>query len=109
MSFLDGSITATALFTIGKDFGSLSNINWIALAYTLSDVGCAVIFPSIGDVVGRRNAYLAAYILFFTFSIGCGFSQTINQLIALRALQGIGGSGLYSLAMVIFPEIFPEV
>lgn len=60
------------------------------------------------DVVGRRNAYLVAWTLFFAASIGCGFAKSINQLIALRTIQGIGGSGLYSLAMVMFPEIFPR-
>jgi MFS family permease len=65
-------------------------------------------FTSLSDVFGRRNAYIAAFILFFSASIGCGFARTINQLIALRSIQGIGGSGLYSLAMVMFPEIFPR-
>lgn len=108
MSFLDTSITATAIFTIGKEFGSFNKINWIPLAYTLSDVGCAVLWTSLGDVVGRQYAYLAAYVMFLAFSIGCGFAHSINQLIALRALQGIGGSGLYSLAMVIIPEVSPQ-
>lgn len=108
MSFLDSSIVSTALFTIGTDFDSLSNINWIALAYTLCDLGCAVLFTSMSDVYGRRNAYTVAFVLFFSASIGCGFARSINQLIALRSIQGIGGSGLYSLAMVMFPEIFPR-
>jgi MFS family permease len=46
-------------------------------------------------------------VIFLAFSIGCGFSKSLNQLIACRALQGVGGSGLYSLTMVIFPEISP--
>jgi MFS family permease len=65
-------------------------------------------FTSMSDVVGRKNAYIVAFILFFSASIGCGFAQSINQLIALRSIQGIGGSGLYSLAMVMFPEIYPR-
>jgi MFS family permease len=108
LSFLDSSIVSTALVTIGTDFHSLSDINWIALAYTLSDLGCAVLFTSMSDVVGRRNAYMVAFILFFAASIGCGFAQNVKQLIALRVLQGVGGGGLYSLAMVLFPEIFPK-
>lgn len=66
-----------------------------------------MLFASLGDVIGRRNAFTAAFVIFFTFSLGCGFSQSLNQLIACRALQGIGGSGLYSLSIVIFPEITP--
>jgi MFS family permease len=103
---MDSSIVATALYTIGTDFGALEKVNWVALAYTLSYVGCAVIIASLGDVFGRRNIYIAIAVGFIAFSIGCGFAQSLNQLIALRALQGIVGSGLYSLTMVIFPEIF---
>lgn len=59
-------------------------------------------------MTGRRDAYVAAFIIFFTFSLGCGFARTLNQLIACRVLQGIGGSGLYSLAFVIMPEVAPQ-
>jgi MFS family permease len=83
----------------------LSSVTWVALAYTLSYLGCAVIFARIADIVGRRNAYIAAFIIFFGFSLGCGFSHSLNQLIACRALQGVGGSGLYALTFVILPEI----
>lgn len=107
LSLLDTTIVATALYTIGVDLKSLEKINWIALAYTLSYLGCAVIFARIADIVGRRNAYIAAFLIFFTFSIGCGFAHTLNQLIVFRVLQGIGGSGLYSLTFVILPEISP--
>jgi MFS family permease len=41
------------------------------------------------------------------FSVGCGCSRTIEQLIAFRALQGIGGAGLYSMALIILPEVTP--
>lgn len=107
LSLMDSTIVATALYTIGVDLKSLSSINWIALAYTLSYLGCAVIFARIADIYGRRNAYIAAFLIFFAFSLGCGFAQSLNQLIACRTLQGIGGSGLYSLTFVILPEISP--
>ncbi|MCJ1433471.1 hypothetical protein MMC27_002833 [Xylographa pallens] len=107
LSLIDTSIVATALYTIGGDLHSQTNITWIALAYTLSYVGCTVIFASIGDVIGRRNAFVSAFIIFIAFSLGCGFSQSLSQLIACRALQGVGGSGLYSLTMVIMIEVSP--
>jgi len=104
---MDTTIVATALYTIGVDLKSLEQINWVALAYTLSYLSCAVIFARIADVIGRRNAYVSAFLIFFAFSLGCGFAKTLNQLIAFRVLQGIGGSGLYSLTFVILPEISP--
>ncbi|TVY50255.1 Efflux pump roqT, partial [Lachnellula cervina] len=108
LSLLDTTIVATALYTIGVDLNSLQKVTWVALSYTLSYLGCAVIFARIGDILGRRNAYIAAFLIFFAFSLGCGFSQTLGQLIACRALQGIGGSGLYSLTFVILAEISPQ-
>lgn len=104
---IDSSIVATSLFTISKEFGDASGINWVALAYTLAFLGCSVFFARMADVVGRRNAFVTAFIIFFSFSIGCGFCQSTTALIACRAFQGIGGSGLFSVTMVIFPECTP--
>lgn len=107
LSLMDTTIVATALYTIGVDLKSLGSINWVALAYTLSYLGCAVIFSRLADIYGRRNAYIGAFLIFFVFSLGCGFSTSLTTLIVCRTLQGVGGSGLYSLTFVILPEISP--
>lgn len=91
---IDSSIVATSLFTIAIDFGHPDRINWVALAYTLAFVGFSVFFARMADIIGRRNAFLAAFALFFSFSLGCGFSTDMTALLVCRALQGIGGSGL---------------
>ncbi|KAK3390892.1 major facilitator superfamily transporter [Podospora didyma] len=109
LAMLDSSIVATSLFTIAAEFRSgADNINWVALAYTLTFLSCAVLFARISDVVGRRAAFLAAYAIFIVFSLACGFAQSLQQLIACRALQGVGGSGLYSITMIVFPELTPD-
>ncbi|RSL55579.1 hypothetical protein CEP54_009298 [Fusarium duplospermum] len=107
LSMIDTSIVATSLYNIGVEFEALEEVNWVALAYTLAYLGCAVVFARISDIIGRRDAFIAAYIIFFAFSLACGFSANLEQLIAFRALQGIGGSGLYSLTMIILPELSP--
>ncbi|OAQ96546.1 hypothetical protein LLEC1_02348 [Akanthomyces lecanii] len=107
LSIIDSSIVATALYTIGSDFRDHRAINWVALAYTLAYLGCAVAFAHLSDVIGRRNAFILAYVIFFAFSLASGFAQSLRQLIAFRTIQGIGGSGLYSLTMVILPEMCP--
>lgn len=68
-------------------------------------LGFAVIFARLSDSIGRKAAVMAAFTIFFAFSIGAGFAQSLNQLIACRALQGIGGSGLYALAIILITEI----
>ncbi|KAK3904946.1 hypothetical protein C8A05DRAFT_42045 [Staphylotrichum tortipilum] len=108
LSMLDSSIVSTSLFTIAVEFKEVDNINWVALAYTLTFLSCAVLFARISDVVGRRAAFVAAYVVFIAFSLACGFAKGMNQLIAFRALQGLGGSGLYSISMIIMPEVTPD-
>ncbi|CEJ81181.1 hypothetical protein VHEMI01325 [[Torrubiella] hemipterigena] len=108
LSMIDTSIVATSIYDIGVEFKDVRRVNWVALAYTLAYLGCAVTFARISDVVGRKAAFVAAYIIFFAFSLGCGFAQTLDQLIACRTFQGIGGSGLYSLSMIILPEVCPN-
>lgn len=126
LAMLDTSIVATSLYTIAAEFNELGAINWVALAYTLTYLSFAVLFARVSDVIGRKAAFLVAFAIFIAFSIGCGFAQTLNQLIICRALQGLGGSGkyspleasmyvplltslpgLYSVAMIIFPELTP--
>lgn len=90
---MDVSIIATSLHTIAIDYGVFLSVNWIALAYTLAECSCGVVVARLSDIIGRRNAWLISQGLFLAFSIGCGFSKTLNQLIAFRTMQGIGGSG----------------
>ncbi|CAG9977868.1 unnamed protein product [Clonostachys byssicola] len=107
LAMADTSIVATSMYTIGVDFKSSDQINWIALAYTLAYIGCAVTFARISDIIGRRDAFLVAYVIFFGFSLACGFAQNVNQMIIFRVFQGIGGSGLNSLALIMLPELAP--
>lgn len=107
LALLDTSIVATALHAISIEFQDTGDIYWVALAYTLTYLSCAVLFARISDVIGRRAAVMTAYIIFIGFSLGCGWAQNLPQLIAFRALQGVGGSGLYSLSMIILPEVAP--
>jgi MFS family permease len=120
---MDTSIVATSLFAIGTEFQEMNTVNWVALSYTLCYLGFAVFFSRLSDVIGRRNAFAMAYLIFFAFSLGCGFAQSLGQLIACRAFQGIGGSGeildeghsaptltvagLYSITMIILLETTP--
>ncbi|OAQ65949.1 MFS multidrug transporter [Pochonia chlamydosporia 170] len=107
LGMVDTSIVATSLYAISTEFDNLNDANWVALSYTLAYMGCAVVFSRISDITGRRDAFVAAYIIFVSFSLACGFAQNMHQLIAFRALQGIGGSGLYTLALIILPELSP--
>lgn len=105
LALLDTSIMATAVYTISLDFNSLASTFWAILAYQLAYLGFAVVFARLSDFIGHRFAVILAFILFVGFSLGCGWSQNINQLILFRTFQGIGGAGLYALALIVLIEV----
>ncbi|KFH42329.1 putative transporter-like protein [Hapsidospora chrysogenum ATCC 11550] len=94
LTLIDSSIVATSLYTIGIEFEAAETVNWVALSYTLAYLSCVVTFSRLSDVVGRRDTFLAGQAIFVAFSLACGFSQNLHQLIIFRTLQGIGGSEL---------------
>lgn len=96
---------ATAVYTISLDFNSLASTLWAILAYQLSYLGFAVVFARLSDFIGRQFAVILAFVMFVGFSLGGGWSQNINQLILFRTLQGIGGAGLYALALIVLIEV----
>lgn len=105
LSLMDTSIMATAVYTISLDFNSLSSTLWAVIAYQLAYLGFAVMFARLSDFIGRRLAVLLAFVLFVGFSLGCGWAQNIDHLILFRTFQGIGGAGLYTLALILLIEI----
>ena len=105
LSLMDNSIMATAVYTISLDFNSLARTFWAILSYQLAYLGFAVVFARLSDFIGRRLAVILAFVFFVCFSLACGWAQNIDQLIAFRALQGIGGAGLYALALILLIEV----
>ena len=67
-----------------------------------------MIWCRLSDMFGRKYCFIAATLLLLAFSLGCALSRSLNELILFRVLQGMAGSGLYSLANMILPEISPN-
>ena len=103
-SAMDSSIVSTALVTIGDYFNGFEKIIWIVLAYHLTYMTFAIMWAKLSDLFGRKICVLAAWCVFVAFSLGCGLARSLNQLIAFRALQGLGGGGLYFLGNIVMPE-----
>src|SRR3954449_4924723 len=105
LASLDQTIVATALPTIVRDLGGLDQLSWVVTAYLL---GATVTMPLWGRATalcGRKPLFLAAIGVFLTGSALSGAAQDLTQLIAFRALQGLGAGGLMTLAMAIVAEI----
>lgn len=103
IAMLDATVVNVALPTLAEDLDApLSGLQWTVNAYTLTLASFILVGGSLGDRVGRRRIFLLGIVWFAVASLLCGLSQNIWQLVAARALQGIGGALLTpgSLALI---------
>ncbi|KAK3298492.1 major facilitator superfamily domain-containing protein [Chaetomium fimeti] len=107
-SCLDASIVSTALVSVSVELQNYHDTPWVVLAYLLTYMSFAVGFSKLSDVYGRKNILAVAWLLFTLGSVWCGIARRMGELIAGRAVQGVGGSGLYSLAQVCLLEQGPS-
>jgi EmrB/QacA subfamily drug resistance transporter len=99
---LDASIVQLILPTLEHDFmARLGVVSWVAIAYQLAFAASLPVFARLVEIAGRKLLYLLGFALFGLFSLLCGFAADLPQLIALRALLGIGGALLGANAVVI--------
>ena len=88
LAALDQTIVATALPTIGRQFGDVSNLSWVITAYLLASTAVAPVFGTLSDIYGRRVMIIAALSLFIAGSILCALAPNMTVLILARGLQG---------------------
>jgi MFS family permease len=69
--------------------------------------GFAVAMARLSDALGRKTIVCTSFAIFLAASMGCAAASSLDQLIGFRAAQGIGGAGLYSMAMITYPELSP--
>ncbi|MEW2436764.1 MDR family MFS transporter [Streptomyces caniferus] len=104
---LDQTIVATALPTIVSELGGLDHLSWVVTAYLLAATAATPLWGKLGDQYGRKKLFQTAIVIFLIGSVLCGIAQDIGELIAFRALQGLGGGGLIVLSMAIVGDIVP--
>jgi EmrB/QacA subfamily drug resistance transporter len=104
---LDQTIVVTALPRIVEDVGGLTSYSWIVTAYMLALTVTVPVYGKLVDVHGTRRPFLGAIALFLLGSALCGLAQTITQLVAFRALQGIGAGGIFPIALSTVAGLVP--
>lgn len=107
LAALDQTIVATALPTIVSDLGGAEHLSWVVTAYMLASTATTVLWGKLGDLYGRKALFIACIVIFLAGSILSGTSQTMGQLIAWRAVQGVGGGGLMVLSQAIIGDVVP--
>ena len=107
LAALDQTIVSTALKTIVIDLGGLKEYTWVVTAYLLTSTASTPLYGKISDLYGRRVVFQFAIVTFLIGSALAGAAQNMTQLIATRALQGLGAGGLMALTFVIIGDIVP--
>jgi EmrB/QacA subfamily drug resistance transporter len=107
LSALDQTIVSTALPTIVNDLGGLSHLSWVVTAYLLASTATTQVWGKLGDQYGRKYLFLGAIVIFLIGSALCGQARDMGELIAFRAVQGVGGGGLLVLTQAIVGDIVP--
>ncbi|MEN8655955.1 MDR family MFS transporter [Streptomyces sp. 21So2-11] len=104
---IDSMIVNTALPTIVSELGGLDLMTWVVVAYTLAMAATTPVWGKLGDMYGRKGIFMAAVVIFLLGSALSGMSQTMEQLIGFRAVQGIGAGGLMVGVFSIIAELIP--
>jgi EmrB/QacA subfamily drug resistance transporter len=105
LAALDQTIVSTALPTIVADLHDASHLAWVVVAYLLAATVSTPLWGKLGDQYGRKRFFQAAIVIFLAGSALSGLSHTMAELIAFRAIQGLGGGGLMVGAQAIVGDI----
>ena len=107
LAALDQTIVATALPTIAGDLHGLNHLSWVVTAYLLATCISTPLWGKLGDLYGRKSLFQLAIVVFLVGSMLSGLSQSMAELIAFRAIQGIGAGGLMVGSQAIMGDVVP--
>jgi EmrB/QacA subfamily drug resistance transporter len=105
LAALDQTIVSTALPTIVGDLGGIEHLSWVVTAYLLTSTVSGPIYGKLGDLYGRKPVLQVAIVIFLIGSALCGLSQNMGELIAFRAVQGIGAGGLIITTIAVIGDV----
>jgi MFS family permease len=107
LAALDQTVLATALPAVVSDLGGVTSYSWPVTAYLLATAVCAPLWGKLADVHGRRRLLLGAIAVFVGASAACACAGGMTQLVAFRAVQGVGGGGIFSLVLASIGAAVP--
>lgn len=104
---LETSIIATALPKIVGDFNSFESFAWVGTSYIVTSAIATPLLGKLSDLYGRRRIFQFTMVVFLIGSFLCGAANSMGQLIAARAFQGLGGGGIQALSFAVIGDIIP--
>jgi EmrB/QacA subfamily drug resistance transporter len=107
MAALEGTVISTAMPSIARSFGDISNYSWVFAAYLLGQTATSLVFGRLADTIGRRTAILIGLAIFLSGSLLCGFAWSLPALICFRAFQGVGAGAIMPISMTIIGDLYP--
>lgn len=107
LAALDQTVVATAIRTIADDLQGFSLQAWATTAFLITSTISTPLYGKLSDLYGRKPFFLTAIVVFLIGSALCGLSQSLYELAAYRAVQGLGAGGLFSMALAIIGDIVP--
>jgi EmrB/QacA subfamily drug resistance transporter len=107
LAMLDQTIVGTAMPHIVADLQGFDLITWVSTAYLLTSTVPIPIYGKLSDLFGRKPIMLFGIVIFLTGSALSGAAQSMDQLIAFRAFQGLGAAALEPMAIIIIGDLFP--
>ncbi|MYX98191.1 DHA2 family efflux MFS transporter permease subunit [Streptomyces sp. SID486] len=107
LAMLDNMIVGTAMPTIVGELGGLEHLSWVVTGYTLATAASTPVWGKLGDMFGRKGAFLSSIVIFLIGSALSGMAQDMGQLIGFRAVQGLGAGGLMVGVMAIIGDLIP--
>ncbi|MDP9466169.1 MAG: MFS transporter [Actinomycetota bacterium] len=105
LAALDQTIVSTAMRTIADELNGQTAQAWVTTAYLITSTISTPLYGKLSDQYGRKPFYLSAIVIFVVGSVLCGLAQSIYELAAYRAVQGLGAGGLMSLAFAIVGDL----
>lgn len=106
LASLDQTIVSTAMPRIIADLQGFDRYTWVSTAYLLTSTVTVPIYGKLSDLIGRKPIFLVGVVVFLLGSALSGLSQTMTQLIAFRAFQGIGAGALMPIAIAVVGDLF---
>lgn len=103
----DGTIAASTYAVIGSEFNAVNQTAWISTSYLITATAFQPLYGSFSDILGRRPCFFAAASIFLFGCLMCGLANSMISLNIARAIAGIGGGGLQTMATVILSDLIP--